>query len=591
MVRPVCGVHMKQIVRANRTHPELADGSNATYRHAPDITFFHGRFYVQYICSPVDEHEPGGFCMLASFASDFSDVRYEVAFPTYRIPKCTVTDYKGMTHEFDGDSYVFPHQRMSFFRSSEGRLLLLAFYGWSPEKWMTNWDNYGIGRVVREVYSDGSLGDIFFIFPNYQAGWTDELLNYPLYTASQDAGFVKACEELLNDRLYTQQWAEENGDKSELITVKHPEKGTYQAFNWYHIDSDTVVGLWKHSFAAVSLNNGETWSKVKKAPSLVMSGQKIWGEKTSDGRFALVYDPTLESQHRYPLCLITGEDGVHFKDMRLIHDEVPEKRYAGFWKDYGPQYMRGICEGLTTEDDDPGKDMFITYSVNKEDIWVAKVTVPIVDETEHVSLDVNDLSRWNIYEPSWSSVKPCREANGDRTGNGECLEITDAEPVTRAVVRRALKQEKKKAFEIELIPQPAENKPIVIQLTDAKNIPAVRVIFKNDGFIYVRTTTDVRLCEYDRENRNNVKLEADCETFSFKITINGKEWEHRFYSAVNDITVIELATALPGTSPTLTDDPETKPDLPEETEEKAGECRLYLYKVEEIQNEKNRKRT
>ena len=169
MVRPVCGVHMKQIVRANRKHPEWADNSDATYRHAPDITFINGRFYVQYICSPKDEHEPGGFCMLAVLDRDLDPVEYRVSFPTYRVPECRITDYKGIVHEFDGNTFAFPHQRMSFFRSSTGRHLILSFYGSSPEKWMTNWDNYGIGRLVREIRADGTFGDIYFILPNYQA--------------------------------------------------------------------------------------------------------------------------------------------------------------------------------------------------------------------------------------------------------------------------------------------------------------------------------------------------------------------------------------------------------------------------------------
>ena len=64
-IPPARGVKCVQAVRANRNKEE-ADGTGTTYKHAPDLAYFHGRFYIQYLCNAVDEHEPGGFSVLAS---------------------------------------------------------------------------------------------------------------------------------------------------------------------------------------------------------------------------------------------------------------------------------------------------------------------------------------------------------------------------------------------------------------------------------------------------------------------------------------------------------------------------------------------
>ena len=176
-IPPAKGVKCYQVTRANRNYAELADGTTSTYKHGADLAYFHGRFYIQYLCNPVDEHEQRGYSVLASADESLHFDKFQISFPEYKIPKCSITDYKGETHVFMGETYGFMHQRMGFYRSSSDRMLVLGFYGWSPQKWMTNWDNYGIGRVVRELYPDGTLGEIYFIRPNWQAGWSLELLN------------------------------------------------------------------------------------------------------------------------------------------------------------------------------------------------------------------------------------------------------------------------------------------------------------------------------------------------------------------------------------------------------------------------------
>ena len=74
------------------------------------------------------------------------------------------------------------------------------------------------------------------------------------------------------------------------------------------------------------------------------------------------------------MAILTGEDGHIFDKLYSLRGEVPPKRYQGLHKNTGPQYFRGIIEG---NGDPPGEFMWIAYSVNKEDIWIARVQVPV----------------------------------------------------------------------------------------------------------------------------------------------------------------------------------------------------------------------
>ena len=542
---PAKGVKCYQVVRANRDHNECSDNTDYTYKHAPDIAYFHNKFYVHYLCNPEDEHTGAGISVLATSSNGVDWVDFQISFPPYLMKECAITDYKGIFHQFDGTTYAFMHQKMSFFKSSDGRMLLLGFYGWLPEKWMTNWDNYGIGRVVREIYTDGTLGDIYFIRVNKQAGWRDEDLNYPSYQECKDANFVLACSELLSNKLYVQQWAEENGDIDELIQIKHPVTGgTNQAFCWYHINELTIIGLWKHSIVSRSDDGGISWLPVTKSPSLVMSGQKVWGCKTSDERYAMVYDPTLETQHRYSLCVTTSDDGYAFDEMLLVHGEVPPMRYKGFWKDLGPQYMRGIAEGLELPDD----NLWVTYSVNKEDIWIAQIPVPIIgienSEIDENFLEITTLDNWNLYCPKWARAERVKQ------GNEYFLHIEDREPYDYCKVERIFHSGIKKELSFTIVPNQNNDGALYIEICNDKAQIATRLIFKADGNLYARTVAEINVMKYESKVLYDITLLIDCEKFSYQIEVNneiicgtdGKAKEWPFMMAVNHISRFILRT-------------------------------------------------
>ena len=553
---PAKGVKCYQAARANRTHPELDDGTGCTYKHAADPVWFAGRFYIQYLITPEDEHTGAGRSVLASSPDGAVWEDFQISFPEYPIPACTIRNEKGETHTFDGASYAVMHQRMSFYLASSGRMLVLGFYGFSPEPWLTPWDGRGIGRVIRELFPDGTLGDIYFIRPCWQAGWDKSQLRYPLFEECPDEGFRAACRELLNDRLAVQQWAEENGDADEIIQIKHPAGGSNQAFCWYHIDGDTVIGLWKHSRTARSDDGGKTWGPVSVSPSLVMGGQKVWGCRTADGKFAMVYDPTLETQHRYPLCVTVSEDGLDFDRMRLVHGEVPPMRFKGFWKDLGPQYMRGISEGLPQP---PDGDLWVAYSVNKEDIWIARIPVPIRGEEEAAVIreDFSDpaaLENWNLYCPKFARI---------RAENGALL-LSDREPYDYCRAERILKPAPRQEVSFRVAPAQNDCGSLFIELTDARETPAVRLVFRPDGKLYARTVCELPMTEYRAGESYDIRISLDCRTFRYSLWVNGALVSDSliFMAAVNEVSRFILRTGERRHSPALDDIPDDKPEVP-----------------------------
>ncbi|MDX9975825.1 MAG: hypothetical protein RBU21_22790, partial [FCB group bacterium] len=392
-LRPAVGIASYQTFRANRTHPNEADGHGWTYNHAPMLCYWNDTFYQQYLSNPIDEHIAPGQTLLTTSKDGRNWAKPVVAFPPYEPPA-------GVQIPIGYTGYMM-HQRMGFFAAPNGRLLLLAFYGHTEDPF----EKGGIGRVVREAYKDGSFGPIYFIHYSMSAyDWNETNTAYPYYLRSEDKGFLEACEQLLANRLIRLQWWDEDPGS----VGGYPLTDEMSALCFYHRKDGKVVGLGKRAMCVLSEDEGLTFSTPVQAPTIVMDGAKIWGQRTPDGRYALIYNPTRMSEHRYPLAMVTGDDGIIFDNMLLVNGEVPPRRFYGRWKDFGQQYTRGIEEGNGTP---PGDAFWITYSMNKEDMWVSRIPTPVRDRVEGLVADDfsamptgGHIPDWNVYSPIWASV-------------------------------------------------------------------------------------------------------------------------------------------------------------------------------------------
>ena len=490
--RYAIGVENIQVMRANRTHPEEAEDYGWTYNHAPNITYWQGKFYLEYLSNPVDEQQPPGQTLLVTSVDGRRWSKPVVAFPPYKAPE-------GVTIPKPYYGYIM-HQRMGFYTAPDGRLLLLAFYGHSYNPFKEG----GIGRVVREIYPDGSMGPIYFIRYSSHTKWDASNTAYPFYTQSKDKGFRKACEALLADRLKTLQWIDEDRGLDGFYTLKD-SINRVQATNWYHRQDGKVVALWKWSYAALSADEGQTWSTPVRVPSLIMAGGKQWGQRTSDGRYAICYNPIETQPYRYPLITITSDDGIRFDSMCVVHGEVPPRRFFGENKDFGPCYVRGITEG---EQQPKDQNMWLTYSVNKEDIWVARVPLPVrttwngpVNDRFDQILPHDVIPNWNLYRPKWANV----------FADGRSLCLTDSDRYDYARAIRVFEQGKRVNIRLRLKVVKENGEPFEIDVTDRHGERMLSLSLK-DGVICSLQQT---LATYHPNEWMDINLTLDTDKRTF----------------------------------------------------------------------------
>jgi hypothetical protein len=510
---PAVGVHSMQIFRANRQHPELADGFGFTYNHQPMLSYWNNTFYVEYLSDKIGESVPPGQTLLITSKDGQVWSKPTVVFPQYKIPDGTTKEgHPGVARNL----YSVMHQRMGFYVSKSKRLLVLGFYGICLDGHDDPNDGKGIGRVVREVYSNGKYGPIYFI--HYNPKWNEKNTSYPFYKTSKDKGFVNACDELMANPLMMMQWEEET-DRNDPLIPLHKD---YKAFNFYHLPDGRVVGLWKYALTAISTDNGKTWpTNAARAPHFVTSNAKIWGQRTSDGKYATVYNP---SEFRWPLGISVSQDGLNYTNLLLVNGQISIMRYGGAYKSYGPQYTRGIIAGNGTPPD--GK-LWVTYSMNKEDIWVSSIPVPV---TDHVSEQANEvfnnmpagkeLDKWNTYSPEWAKVGIEKMPDGTKA-----LALNDRDRFDYAYAERVVPESKKLITDFTVVPGQNNTGMLDIEFQDAKGHAAIRLTLDSTGAFYTKAgyRNKSLLKHYDANTAYHVVLKLNTNTRFYTVNINGKD--------------------------------------------------------------------
>lgn len=549
---PAVGVHNIQVLRANRENPDKNDALAWTYNHQPMICYWNNQFYMEYLSNPVGEHEAPGRTLLMTSKDGYNWNQPVVVFPPYRIPDGTTKpDYPGVAKDLD----AVMHQRMGFYVSKKNRLLVLGFYGIAFAAKDDPNDGNGIGRVVREVLPNGKFGPIYFI--RYNHAFNETNTSHPFYAKSKDKGFVEACNELLANPLMMQQWNEEADRNDPLIPIKKE----YKAFNYYHLPDGRVVGLWKFALTTISPDGGKTWPQMpQRGKGFVNSNAKIWGQRTSDGRYATVYNP---SEYRWPLAVSTSDDGLEYKDMLLVHGDITPLRYGGAYKSYGPQYVRGILEGNGTP---PDKNMWVSYSMNKEDMWISRIPVPVTGKATSQANDVFDtfgsiqeMIKWNIYSPLWAPVSLEKRADGKRW-----LTLKDKDPFDYAKIERVIPESKKLTAEFSVVPGQADNGQLDIEFQNDKGQACIRLTFDKDSVLKSKSGARYAgVMKYKAGETYRIKVMLDVTTRSYRMVVNGKEIATRiFFSPVEAVSRIVFRTGELPVEPTPNTPADRFTDLP-----------------------------
>ena len=522
------GVHSYQALRANRTQPPEGGLLGWTYNHAPMLSYWKGRFWLQYLSNAKEEHNPPARTLVASSVDGIHWTSPQIAFPEITLPAI-----KPPTRYFEG-AYQVPdvpagtgaimHQRMGWYVAPDGRLLSSAFYGYCPSvRWGPN-RGHGIGRVVREVFADGTFGPIHFIRTNREAGWDEKNSTwFPFYRQSTDKGFVAACEALLADKLMVQQWWEEDRQNDGFFALNPPTGVEPKAFTWYVRPDGVTVGVWK-KHTALSPDGGKTWTPIVTMPTLWDVNGKVWVERTSDGRYALSHTQSATRRNRFPLVVMTGEDGRDFDAMLVVHGENSPMRYQGINKNLGPNYIRGIVPG---NGNPPGDRLWLTYSMNKEDMWVANVRVPIrgivtepVAETFDTAATGGDLSLWNIHSPQWAPVAVVADPLDP---SNRALELRDRDPWEYAKAFRIFPSATRVAIEFRAMLVRAGASRMEIEVQGARGERGLRLSIDPEWLCFDHLQVEADNAPWAMGRWHALRLEIDAVKGTYDCALDGRK--------------------------------------------------------------------
>lgn len=498
-LEPVVGVRNIQVFRSCRLRPDLADGDGWTFAHHVDLAAWKGRLYAAWEMSPEDE-----------------------GIQPCKVVYATSTD----GYHWSAPNDLFPREnawacRFYFYRASNDRMLAFC-----PAKMTDGKVSESAKKVllVREITANHQLAEVYTLIDPR----TDQP---PFFETAQDAGFVAACREAVGNNLLLEQQdygrflGESRRMKWHSETSLRDQQWRFgKAFCFYHREDETVVGLCKMGFVTLSADEGGTWSRPVQPRSLLAGSAKVWGQKTADGRFALAYNPDPARSKRYPLALVHGDDGQEFRDLRVVHGELPPPRYPGKSKAPGAQYVRGLAEWAEDGTFADGQTMWLIYSVNKEDIWVSRIPLPVKPDATDFPADHfakfkpgAAVPGWNVYSPKWAPVAVV-EAKG-----GRCLELQDGDPADYA---RALRVFPKSAqIRAELCVAAAQTDAgFDIEMCDAAGRRPVRVSLTDNGRIQVvdgEKATSVG--EYAADEWLTIALTTDLKAARFTLQVNGGE--------------------------------------------------------------------
>lgn len=573
---PVVGVHNIQTMRANRQKPSAANGNGWTYNHQPMLAYWNGQFYMHYLSDPVSEHVPTSCTFLQTSKDGYAWTNPVVLFPEYNVPDgFTKTTQPGYVAK---NLKAIMHQRVGFYVSKAGKLLAIGNYGVALHPKDDPNDGNGIGRVVREIKKDGSFGPIYFIYYNHDFNPKNQnhyKTDYPYYTKAKDKLVRQACEEILANPLYRMQWVEEADRNDPLMPLNKP----YKAFNWYTLPNGDIACLWKHALTSVSSDGGNTWSQpVLRAKGFVNSNAKIWGQRLSDGTYATVYNP---SEFRWPLAISLSADGLNYTTLNLVYGDVPPMRYAGNYKSFGPQYPRGIQEGNGTP---PDGDLWVSYSVGKEDMWITHIPVPVQTKaTTQANEDfanykkLADLKSWNLNSYVWAPVS--LEQKAGKTW----LTLADKDPFATAMVERKIPATKELTVSFDLMAEQNNQGELEIEFLDENGVACARLDLTKEGIIRSKGGARYgKVCDYEPGKTYHIQVDLSVANRSSVVWVDGvKKVTRMFFAPVHSIERIKFRTGARSLFP----DVDTWADQTEDMPGAGNEEPLAVYRIAHVKSE------
>jgi hypothetical protein len=533
----VVGVQEVQIVRSMPSQPARTDGHPFDYRHHPFLAWWGGRFWAYHIGAVgSDETSKRGVLQWSTDGINWSVADSMVAFQKAE------------------------HQRAAFYVAPNKKLLVTTWAAGGEDQ-----RGKRGSRLVREVRGPNDLGPVYLVKANVRGAFDG--LKVKSFDTSTDPAFVAACRAMLDDRIYRQQWQEEDEDESFYVVGGLDGSTRARGFAWYTLDDGRIVGMWKGPHLSVA--TPDQWKSGNVPPPLrdayeydgqklvsydqfgAHGGSKQWGQRTSDGRFAMVFNSPGILHARWPLVVTTSADGLDFNTPILcVSGDVNPQRYgqAKFdMKDAGPQYVRGI---EPTNPLPPDQAMWLIYSITKEDIWVNRVPVPI---RSAVSGTVDDafarmsvggvVTDWNIRSARFAPVGIVAARHGGEAAN--VLRLADEDNADYAKAVRVIEPVSRGRIEVTIVPHQNDTGELHVELTDAVGRRPVRLRFGADAKLSaIGADGNAReLGGYKPNQKCLLQIEFDAAAATYDVIVDGTA--HRqiaFAEPTDSVERFELRT-------------------------------------------------
>lgn len=235
-----------------------------------------------------------------------------------------------------------------------------------------------VGRMARSVNPDGGLGELFWLlptapepikgFPSIPAG-DPVIVDKINYYLSQPGN-----EPQLNFGREAHPISDDNRGLGEPVPAWQLEDGTwvklYRAgsIRGYRSAQEREDTRPRRKYASFSFDDGKTWT-VPTRTNFTDAGARTNSGRLPDGQIYVINNllpMNPQKGGRVLLAISLSRDGLTFDRATMIRFVPPPPRYQGRSKRHGYQYPESVVVG---------EYLWVIYSVNKEDVEVARIPV------------------------------------------------------------------------------------------------------------------------------------------------------------------------------------------------------------------------
>ena len=188
--------------------------------------------------------------------------------------------------------------------------------------------------------------------------------------------------------------------------------------------------------------------------------------------------------------------------------------------------MRGIQEGNGVPEDG---DLWLTFSVNKEDMWVSRIPVPVQQHaTAHADdnfadyKELRDLKTWNLYSGVWAPV----------TLDGKWLTLSDKDPFFDAKVERKIPASRLLSVEFDLQAEQNNHGHLEIEFVDEDGTACARIDLTDQAEVRSKGGARYgRVMTYEPGKTYRVKVDITLDDRNSVVYVDGKKTTTRMLFA------------------------------------------------------------